>query len=219
MLTLAVEKRDVLGKKSKKIRAEGKMPAVLYGKKEQAMPIAVSHRAFEKIFKEAGYSTVVALEGLGSTKEALIHDVAIDPVKDTPRHADFYVIEKGQKVQVEVPIEFEGVAPAVKELGGFLVKVLHTVEVEAEPSNLPQEIVVDVSSLVDFTSQICIKDLRVPAGVVILGNPEEVVVLASEAVEEKIEETVAPDLSTIEVAKKGKQEEVTEESAEKTEKK
>ncbi len=216
MLTLAIEKRDFVGKKAQKIRAEGKMPAVLYGKKEQATSISVAHRAFEKIFKEAGFSTVVALEGLGSTKQALIHDVAMDPVKDTPRHADFYIIEKGQKVQVEIPIEFEGVAPAVKELGGVLVKVIHTVEVEAEPANLPQNIIVDVSKLVDFTSQICIKDLHVPEGVVILGSPDEVVVLASEVVEEVVEETVAPDLSTIEVEKKGKkEEEVAEDSTSK----
>ena len=210
MLTLMLEKRDVIGKKMKQMRADGKMPAVFYGKKEKATSVSVEQRAFEKVFKEAGYNTVIMLEGIGSTKEALIHDVATDPVRDTPRHVDFYIIEKGQKVQVEVPIEFEGIAPAVKELGGVLVKVLHTVEVEAEPSRLPQEIIVDVSSLVDFNSQICIKDLRVPDGVLILGNPEEVVVLASEAVEEKVEEVAAPDLSTIEVAKKGKQEEAGE---------
>ena len=156
MFTLAIEKRDVTGKKTKKMRAEGNMPAVFYGKKEPSTSISVSYRAFEKVFKEAGYSAVVALLGLGETKEALIHDVAIDPVKDTPRHADFYIVEKGQKVHVEIPIEFEGVAPAVKELGGVLVKVIHTVEVEAEPARLPQNIIVDVSSLVDFTSQICI---------------------------------------------------------------
>ncbi len=207
MLTLTIEKRNSVGKAVKKIRAEGKMPAVLYGKKEPSTPISVAQGSFEKVFKEAGYSTVVILEGIGDAKEALIHDVVLDPVKDVLKHADFYVIEKGQKVQVEVPIEFEGVAPAVKELGGMLVKVLHTIEVEAEPSRLPQSIVVDVSSLTDFTSQILIKDLRVPEGVVILGNPEEVVVLANEAVEEKVEEALAPDLSTIEVAKKGKQEE------------
>lgn len=216
MLTLAVEKRDALGKKAKRIRAEGKMPAVLYGKKQQALSIAVPHRAFEKIFKEAGYSTVIALEGLGDVKEALIHDVAVDPVKDTPRHADFYVIEKGQKVQVQIPIEFTGVSPAVKEFGAILVKVVHELEVEAEPAKLPQYILVDISSLVDLESQILVKDIVVPEGVRLLADAEDVVVLTNEAVEEKIEETVAPDLSTIEVAKKGKQEEaVTEESVEK----
>lgn len=211
MLTLAIEKRDTLGKKARKIRAEGRMPAVLYGKKEPSMSISVPYRAFEKIFKEAGYSAVVVLEGVGGTKEALIHDVAMDPVKDVPRHADFYIIEKGQKVQVEIPLEFEGVAPAVKELGGVLVKVIHVVEVEAEPARLPQSIIVDLTLLVDFSSQICIKDLHVPEGVIILGSPDEVVVLASEAVEEVAEETAAPDLSTIEVEKKGKKEEVAEE--------
>lgn len=206
MLTLTIEKREALGKKAKKLRCDGKLPAVLYGKKEKSLPIAIDFRAFEKVWKEAGMNTVVALQGGDGVKEALIHDVDVDPVRDTPRHVDFYVIEKGQTVQVNIPIEFIGIAPAVKELGGVLVKVMHELEVEAEPAKLPQHIVVDLSSLVNFESQILVKDIAVPPGVTFLTDPEEVIVLASEAVEEKEETPPAPDLSTIEVLKKGKQE-------------
>jgi len=213
MLTLTIEKRNELGKKAKKLHGEGKLPAVLYGKKEKALPIALNFLAFEKVWKQAGMNTVIALEGAGAVKEALIHDVDVDPVRDIPRHVDFYVIEKGQKVQVNVPIEFIGVSPAVKELGGVLVKVMHELEVEAEPARLPQHIIVDLSSLVDFESQIVVGDITVPEGVMLLAGPEEVIVLVSEVTEEAEEPALAPDLSTIEVEKKGKQETAEGESA------
>lgn len=213
MTSLTIEARAVLGKRSKKLAAAGKMPAVFYGKKEVATPITVSARDFQKAWKEAGESTVVTLSGLGSDKQALIQDVVVDPVKGVPRHVDFYIVEKGQKVHVAVPLEFSGVAPAEKELGGTLVKVLHELLVEGELANLPHNLRVDVSSLKDFDSQILCRDILLPSGITLLASPEDVVALVSEVVEEVAEE--APlDLSSIEVEKKGKQEEAAKEGAE-----
>jgi large subunit ribosomal protein L25 len=107
---------------------------------------------------------------------------------------------------VDIPLEFEGVSPAVKDLGGSLVKVMHEVKISAMPKDLPHNIIVDISSLVDFQSQILAKDIKVPAGVELMENPEEVVALVSEPREEK-EETAPVDLSAIEVEKKGKDKE------------
>jgi len=205
MLTLTIEKRDKIGKASKR-RARGMMPAVFYGRKETSTPISVVERDFEKVWKEAGESSVIALTGAGEDKEALIQDVDFHPVSGRPRHADFYIIEKGKKVTVKVPLDFVGEAPAVKTLGGTIVKVIHELEIEVLPKDLPQSIEVDISKLEDFESRILVSDLKLPEGAVALLPTDEVVALATEVVEEEEPVEEAPDLSEIEVEKKGKQE-------------
>ncbi len=205
MVTLDIQKRD---KKDKldALRAKGVMPAVFYGKKQDSTSVAIPLAKFIKVWKEAGESTVVTLKMGTEEYDSLIHDVDLNPVTDIPRHADFYVFEKGQKMEISVPLEFTGVSTAVKELGGVLVKVLYEIKVEAEPKNLPHEIIVDVSSLVDFESRIFAKDIKLPAGVTLLEKEEEVVSLVTQPQEEK--EEVAPvDLTAIEVEKKGKEKE------------
>lgn len=205
-ITIAAEKRE---RKSKlgSLREAGFLPAVYYGRKQESTPIQIKKADFLKAWKNAGESTVIKLNTKEGDLEALIHNVDLDPITDEPRHADFYVFEKGHKVEISIPIEFEGISPAVKELGGVLVKVMHELQVKAEPANLPHEIIVDISSLVNFESQILAKDIKLGAGVELAQDPDDVVVLVSEAKEEVIEETVAPDLSQIEVEKKGKKEE------------
>lgn len=205
MTMLSIQKRT---KKDnlEKVRKEGFMPAVFYGRKQEATPVSVPLASFIKIWKDAGDSTVVTLKSDKDEFDALIHDVDIDPVTDIPRHADFYVFEKGQKIELSVELEFTGIAPAVKELGGILVKVLYEIKVEAEPKNVPSSVSVDTISLVDFDARIMAKDIKLPAGVVLLEKPDEVVALVTKPQEEK--EEVAPvDLSAIEVEKKGKKEE------------
>lgn len=213
MLSLKVELRD---KKTKPdaIRQSGKIPAVFYGKKEKNTPIAIPKVDFLKVWKEAGESTVVALETPEGRVESLIHDVDYDPVTGSPRHADFYVFEKGHKVEIDIPLEFVGVAPAIKDLGGTLVKVLHELQIEAEPQNLPHNLTVDISSLATFDDQILAKDITLPTGVTLLEDPEVVIALVSAPREEKEEEAAPIDLSQIEVEKKGKDEEAPEAGAE-----
>lgn len=208
MISLNVEKRDERASLVQ-LRKTGFIPAVFYGKKEKSTPISVNLNDFIKVWRTAGESSVVTLKVKeGDELEALVHDVDLDPVTEVPRHADFYVFEKGQKIKLEIPIEFTGVAPAVKDLGGILIKVRRTLEVEAEPKNLPHEIKVDISPLATFESQILAKDIALPTGVTLAqGFSEgEVIALVSEAKEE-VEETVPVDLSAIEVEKKGKKEE------------
>lgn len=190
------------------------MPAVLYGKKTESMPISVTQKDFLKVWKEAGESGVVTLRGAQGSFDVLIQDVDVDPVTDAPRHADFYVFEKGKKIEVEVPLEFVGVSPAVKDLGGNLVKVLHELKISADPQNLPHDISVDISSLVNFESQILASDIVLPAGVVLVEQPHEVVASIAAPKEEEAEEAAPVDLSTIEVVKKGKKDEEGEEASE-----
>lgn len=205
MITLEIRKRDK-NENLLKLRESGFIPAVFYGPKEESTAVSVLKKDFDKVWHEAGESTVITLNGDGFNHEAMIHDVSRDPLTNDTRHVDFYVVEKGKTITVHVPIEFTGLAPAVKELGGILVKVLHEIEVDALPKDLPHSVNVDVSSLVDFDSHVVASDVVLPPGVSLVTKPEEIVALVS-APKEEVEETAPVDLGSIEVEKKGKEEE------------
>lgn len=205
-MQLAVTKRDSK-KNPNTLRREGVLPAVVYGRSEASIPIAVEHKTFDKVFHEAGESTVITLTGLDGDKQALIHHVDVHPVTGTPIHADFYVIEKGQKVTVSVPLEFDGVSPAVKDLGGILTKVMHELEIEVDPAELPQAIHVDISKLATLEDQIKVADLTLPKSASVSIDADEVVAMISVAKEEPVEETPM-DITQIETSvERGKKEE------------
>ena len=201
---MAVEKRSSAGASAPALRRAGKVPAVVYGRHQESTPIAVDARAFDKVLRDAGESSIVTLSGLGTAGlPTLIHEVDLDPLTNRPRHIDFYAVTKGEKVEVEVELVFVGEAPAVKT-GANLVKVLHEVTVEADPMNLPQAITVDVSSLANVGDQIRVSDLPLPKGVTLVSEPDEVVILVQEVAVEVVEEVPA-DISAIEVEEKGKE--------------
>ncbi len=193
------------------LREKGLIPAVFYGKKTAATPISLSVGDFTKVWKTAGESAVVTLVTKEGKIDALIKDVQCDPVSHAPLHADFYVFEKGQKIEVSVPISFVGTAPGVKDFGGLLVKVLNELKIEADPQHIPHEIEVDISTLTTIDAHISAKDIVLPKGVTLVESPDEVVVAVTAPQEEK-EETGPVDLSAIEVEKKGKKEEETPEA-------
>lgn len=203
-ITLKIAKRDIKAD-VEALRAAGRIPAVFYGKKEASTPISVLATDFVKAYKTAGESTVVILQGDGMEVESLIHEMDLHPVTGKPRHVDFYVFEKGKKIKVGVPIDFVGSAPAIKELGGSLIKVLYDIEIEAFPKDLPHKISVDISSLVDFKSVIKASDIKLPEGVALAINADDIIASIAEPKAE-VEEVAAPiDLTAIEVAKKGKE--------------
>src|ERR1035437_11087714 len=118
MITLTVEKRETATKLDD-LRAKGFIPAVFYGHKQASTSISIKEADFIKAWKQAGESSVIHLTGKDIDLEVLIQDIDLDPVTDNVRHADFYVIEKGKKVTINVPLEFTGIAPAVKDLDGI----------------------------------------------------------------------------------------------------
>ncbi len=207
MLTLEVKKRGNV--RVSALHRAGSIPAVVYGAHQKATPVAVQSIAFGKVLREAGEATIVSLTGLGEPLPTLIYEVDLDPLTNLPRHVDFYAVTKGQMVEVALPLLFVGESPAV-EAGANLVKVMHELEVEADPMNLPHNITVDISLLATLGDKIHARDLALPSGITLVTPPEEVVALVQEVVEEK-EEVVAPaDISSIEVEKKGKEEEAPE---------
>lgn len=207
MFTIKAKKRDE-GVKVDALRKSGEIPAVFYGAGKETTPVSVGTIEFKKIWREAGESSTVKVEMADkSGVDVLIHEVQVDPVTDEPIHVDFLVVDMKKKLRVKVPLEFVGISNAVKSGLGNLVKVLHEVEVEALPADLPHDLSVDISKLETLKDQVFVSDIKLPTGVVFVTNTTEVVASIVEQVEEK-EEVVAPvDLSAIEVEKKGKKEE------------
>lgn len=212
--TLSVTPRTEKGKKLEALRKEGKLPGVVYGPKEEAKALLTDKVQFEKLLHEAGESSVVTLEGLDKPIDVLIQDVAFDPRRGGVTHVDFYAIEVGKEVTVNVPLEFEG-EPAALKLGGTLTKVLYEIEITCQPKDLPQHIVVNTEVLETFEDRITVKDLPIPEGITVENDPEEVVALVQEVEEETEEEPGEIDMDAIEVEHKGKEESEEEESEEK----
>ncbi|MES2416166.1 MAG: 50S ribosomal protein L25 [Patescibacteria group bacterium] len=205
MFTIKAKKRDISAN-LEMLRKAGEIPAVFYGMGKESTPISVGTVEFKKIWRNAGESSTVTVSTPDGDLNTLIHDVQVNPITDEPIHADFLVIDINKAIKVNVPVEFEGVSAAVKGGVGTLVKVLHEVEIEALPKDLPHNLVVDISKLETVDSQILVSDIVLPKGVTMITPSEEVV--ASIALQkEEVEESAPVDLSAIEVEKKGKKEE------------
>ena len=189
ILSLDVESRDTQ-ESNDALRARGVVPAVLYGPKEASAAIAIQAPNFERVLKQAGQTSVVTLHGVGGDKDTLIHDVQFHPVTGKPLHADFYVLEKGKKVTINVPLEFEGQAPAEKQ-GGIVVKAMHEIEIEVAPAELPKQLVVDLTKLENVGDHITAAQIPLPPSAKLLTHAEDIVASITEFKEEKEEAPVA----------------------------
>jgi len=199
MLALEVQPR---GEKDslESLREGGFIPAVLYGPKEAAASIAVDARKLESVWHEAGETTIVTLKGVGGDKDTLIHDAQIHPVTGKLVHVDFYVLEKGKKIEIAVPLEFIGEAPAEK-LGHIILKTLHEIEIEVAPAELPHNLDVDLSVLTDIGDHITAADIKLPPSATLVTGPEEIIASVTAFHEEKIVEEATPEaVSTSEAA-------------------
>jgi len=200
MLTLSAKIRKELGKKVKKIREKGIIPAILYGPKIKNIPLEVDLKEFEKVYQGAGESSLIQIL-VGQKKFlVLIHALEIDAISQKPIHIDFYQPKLDEEITATVPLVFEGQAPAVKDLGGTLVRNIHELEVKALPQNLPHEIKVDISKLKTFEDNILVKDLIIPKEVKILKTPQETIAFVSEPekIEEELEKPIEEKVEEVE---------------------
>ncbi|UYN89527.1 MAG: 50S ribosomal protein L25 [Anaerolineales bacterium] len=183
--TLKATKRDVVGKKVSKLRREGKLPAVLYGRHvDKPIPVTLDLRETSKILKRINYSSLVLIDLQGEEHNVLVRDFQVDAILRELTHVDFLVVSLTETVRAEVSVVLEGKAPVISNLGGLLVNGLEHVEVEALPQDLPDRFHVDVSSLENFGDGIFVRDLVVPANVTVLSDPDELIVVASAPVTE-----------------------------------
>ena len=196
------------------LRQSGEIPAVFYGAGKDTTPISVPMIDFKKIWRQAGESSTVKIQMPKDAIDVLIHEVQVDPVTGEPMHADFLAIDMTKKIKVKVPLAFLGVSEAVKTGIGNLVKVLHEMEVEALPADLPHDLTVDISKLATLEDVVNVSDIKLPAGVVAITASTDVVASIVAQVEEKEEVPEPVDLSAIEVEKKGRKEEEGEAGAE-----
>ena len=209
MIKLLAKIREKVGKETKKIREEGLIPAILYGPKVENILLEVDLKEFEKVYQEAGRSSLIELEVGGKKYSVLIHAVEIDYLTRKPIHIDFYQPRLDEEIEADVPLVFFGEAPAVKDLGGTLVRNIHQVEVKALPQNLPHEIKIEISVLKTFEDAILIKDLPLSQGVKILKDPEETIayVAQPEKVEEELAGEIEEKVEDVEQTKEKKNEE------------
>jgi large subunit ribosomal protein L25 len=188
---LRVERRKVLGKRIKKLRKEGILPANIYGKNIKSLAVQVSLKDFLPVYKKVGETGIVEVKVSGEDKArpALIHNVQFNPTTDQPLHVDFHQVSLTEKITANIPIELTGKSPAVEQKIGVLIQPLNEVEVEALPTELPDQFTVDISSLKEVDQSITVGDLKLPTGVKILTSPKEILVKINPPTKE---EEVAP---------------------------
>jgi large subunit ribosomal protein L25 len=189
------------------IRRRGSIPAVLYGHTQESRPLALDQKTFTRIFRQAGYTTLIDLafadEGDKAAHTVLVREVQVHPLRGSIMHVDLYQVRLDEAIRARVPLSFVGEAPAVKDLGGVLVRNLDEIELEAKPADLPHDISVDISALTEFDVAIHVKDLKVPAKVTLLHQPEEVVALVqaprtAEELEADLAQEVTEDVQSVE---------------------
>ncbi|TSC55999.1 MAG: large subunit ribosomal protein L25 [Parcubacteria group bacterium Greene0714_21] len=212
MLKLSTAPRTERGRKTGTMRKAGSIPAVLYGPVLSTLSLSVGEKEFEKVYQEVGSSSLLNLGTEEKTIPVLIREVQRDPVSSKVIHVDFYQPPLDKKIEVTIPIVFEGEAPAVKDFGGTLIKNIQEVQVRAFPQNLPHEIKVQVVGLTTFEHKILVKDLFQGEGVEILAKPEDIVaqVVPPEKVEEELAKPVEEKVEDVAKVEKPKKEEAAE---------
>ncbi len=195
-ITLEAKTRTILGKKVKKIRRNGLIPANLYGNGIENQSLTLNLVAFAQVFKKAGSSTLVSLK-IDDQKsfKVLVHEPDREPRTRAITHVDFYKVKMSEKIKTEIPLEFIGESPAVTDLEGNLIINRDAVQVECLPDALVQHIEVDLSVLKTFDDMIHISDLKIPEKMEILDDAEELIatVSAPRSEEELEEGTTAED--------------------------
>ncbi len=204
-LTLHVQPRTDAGLSH--LRDEGLLPVVFYGSGIESTSGTVIHKEFVKVYRQGGQSTLITLETALGTKQALVHEMQLDPVTNKVLHVDFIITDTTKPIEVTVPLVFVGEAPAEKQGLGVLVKALHDIEIEVLPNDIPHEIEVDLSSLVTLDDNIYASDLVLPATASLRVSDNALVATVNPQKEEADEPTTgAIDFDAIAVEKKGKKE-------------
>lgn len=193
-IVLAAEPRQETGKgAARRLRAEGRLPAVLYGHKQEPMLLSVDAKAFSEAHAQGGGNAILTLKlpGKGKSYDTLVKDVESERVRRTPLHVDFQMAYMDEKIKTTVPIHLTGEAPGIKA-GGVLQHSLREIEVEALPQDLPDVVEVDLSNL-NMGDSLLVKDLPLPESVHVLTDGDTaiasiVVLRAAASVQAALEE-------------------------------
>jgi|WetSurMetagenome_2_1015567.scaffolds.fasta_scaffold03831_8 large subunit ribosomal protein L25 len=186
-LKLEVQKRDEKENINAILEA-GFVPAIVYGPKVKANKmVKVKSNELKKILSAAGESTLIELVVDGKSEgKVLIKEDQRDPVKDTLIHVDFYEVDMAKEIHTEIPLHFVGDSKAVKELSGVLIRSINEIEVRCLPADLVNHIDVDISALVTFNDVIKIHDLKLPNGIKLVHETDDVVAIVAEPKAEEV---------------------------------
>lgn len=202
-VNLKVEKRKVFGKQLKTFRKTGMLPGNVYGKDIKSTAVQLPVKEFQAVYDEVGSSGVVYLELDGESRPVLIHALAYDYLHDMPLHADFFQVNLKEKVKTVVPLTIVGEPKAVTEKIGMLMQPVSELEVEALPTDLPEEITLDVTEMAEVGAQMKVGDLKVSGNYEIQNDPEQVLVSIAELVSEEAQEDAAAAEAAAEAATEG----------------
>ncbi len=222
-MQIEAQKRETLGKKTKHIRKEGKIPAVVFGKDMNSTNISLDYNTFDKVYKESGETDLIDIK-IGDKKiKVLIKDVQLDPISGRISHVGFYKPDLTVKTEAEVPVEIVGEEnnELIKSKVALALQLIQEIKVEALPEDIPHSFIVDVSNLNNIGDSVSISQLNYNREKVSIPeiDPEEMVVrieevkVEEEEVEEVSEEAAIADLEA--TAEKPEEEENQEESNEK----
>jgi len=181
--------RKVKGKNLESARKNGQVPGIIYGPgTPEGVMVFVNAIEFSKIYDKAGESAIVnlAIEGEAKARGTIIKDIDFDPLKGFVRHVDFYQFKEGQKLDLEMEINFVGEAPAVKELGAIVIKNLNALKIRCLPQDIISSIDVNLSGLKAFGDKIKVKDLQLPSQIEVLNELDTVVVIVTEPEAEEV---------------------------------
>jgi large subunit ribosomal protein L25 len=214
-MILKASKREVIGKKVKVLRREGRLPAVLYGKEFESIPLSLDQKTTTTALTGLSSTSLVKLELEGEEYTTLIRERTRDVIKGNLIHLDFQVISLTERVRAEVSIVLDGESPATKDIGGLLVSGVDSIEVQCLPEDLPESINVDLSLLENIGDGIYVRDLTLPETIEVLTDDEDLIVyITAPSVEEVVEEVeeiedVDVEPEVIEKSKKEDEEEAT----------
>ena len=203
-MQIEAQKRETLGKKTKHIRKEGKIPAVVFGKDMNSTNISLDYNTFDKVYKESGETDLIDIK-IGNEKlKVLIKDVQSDPISGRISHVGFYKPDLTVKTEAQVPVEIVGEEnnELIKSNVALALQLIQEIKVEALPEDIPHSFIVDVSNLTNIGDSISISQLNYDREKVSIPeiDPEEMVVrieevkVEEEEVEEVSEEAAIADL-------------------------
>ena len=176
--TLKLDQRTLFGKKVRSLRRQGVIPVHVYGAGIEPASLQVDDRTLNRILPQVGSNIPISVEYEGQEGEYIcfVREIQRHPVTETVIHVDFLRVDVTQTIAAEVPVILVGASPAVTQMAGTLLQNIQSLSIEALPMNMPAELTVDISSLVDFDTTIAVGDVETPGNVTVLNEPGDVIV-------------------------------------------
>jgi large subunit ribosomal protein L25 len=207
--SLEAQARTIIGKKVSQLRRQGLVPVSVYGPKSAPVSLQIPYRALELTLRNAGGTNLIDIKHDGSTTTVLARDVQRDILRNDIIHVDFFAVDLKAKIEIDVPVHFINEAPAVQQKLGILITGPTSLTVETLPTNMPQELVVNLSSLAAVGDTIHVRDLNYGEGIVILNDADELIAgvrqsSAARSEEQEALEEAEGAVAEVEIIKKGK---------------